>query len=109
MPRRNVHPPRTSQTMPTPAAIAASPAIRNAFSGIDSTSRRQPLRKRGKAAIDQALDDEDQAYGGEEVLTPRPYWLVPAVVPPARRRRAGAGAVPPASAAGASLAVGLRK
>jgi hypothetical protein len=32
------HPPRTSQTMPTPMAIAASPAIRNAFSGIDSTS-----------------------------------------------------------------------
>ena len=28
-----LHPPRTSQTMPTPMAIAASPAIRNAFVG----------------------------------------------------------------------------
>ncbi len=32
--------------------------------------RGQPLGKCGKPAIDQALDDEDKAYGGKKVQRP---------------------------------------
>jgi hypothetical protein len=45
---RPSHAPRTNQTMPTPMAIATSPAIRNAFSGIDSTSLASFFAKPGK-------------------------------------------------------------